>query len=522
MADITLRGTAGSGGAAGALAAFNADGSPYIGDFTITGAGASTPQPPKPVVTALDDGAAFSFTGPWTTALGSTAFGGTEHYSDARDARASMTVEVGAAGSIRVLGTKDAHHGYAHVVLDSTGPAEVDCYAASRTPGALLWESSKLAAGKHTLEILVAGSHNDVATGSVVAIDKVEVADLVKVTPPTTPPPPTKGCAVGMVWFSYSPVPGLWSPVPPLMATNLAKLRLFHNQHMFRAFRSSTGDRGGALDWSGLSKATADIASCKPAGGFLTAYNAQTSLVGAADGDWVTQRVPTGAALATYARQVHDGVLMNINKGFTNLAVWNEMKGIWNDFKTYTTLYNAIWDAIKGDPATAMVKVYGPYCIFTNHQDNRWNGELHGAWGGVDPAVTNGVKYFLANARGIDGMAIDGSQGDIDGNSTNNYNPKRLTPEVQEDYWYDVAAWCRKTMDAIPAHKGKPLAALEAYWGNADRWPFVFRKFRDGGGNIFFIWHERDGVAGRIVNPDGSLTQLGHLIAAEQASGGAL
>jgi len=236
----------------------------------------------------------------------------------------------------------------------------------------------------------------------------------------------------------------------------------------------------------------------------------------------IGNRVSVGHLCILHGCEVHDGVLMNLSKGFTHLAVWNEMKGIWGDFKGYTVLYNAIWDAIKGDPRTAMVKVYGPYCIFTQHQDNRWGGTLKGAWGGVDPAVTAGVEYFLANAHGIDGLAIDGSQGEVDGNNTGEYNPKRLPPEVQEEYWYDVAAYCRKTLDAIPAHKGKPIVAMEAYWGAANRWPFVFRKFRDGGGTLFFIWHERDGVAGLIVRPDGSLTELGNLIAAERASGGAL
>lgn len=520
MADITLRGTAGSGGAVGELTAVNADGSSFTGPVKLSATG--VPIPPPVAFTAVDDGAAFTFTGPWALAMDSVAFGGTEHYSSDPSARALLSFTTGPAGKVRVIGTKDAHHGRAQFILDGGAGLVVDCYAAARTVGQLLWESPSLAAGEHTLRVVVSGNHADASTGNTVALDRVEIADLVKVAPPAGPPPAAKGCAVGMVWFSYSPVPGLWSPIPPLMASNLAKLKLFHNQHMFRAFRSSTGDRGGALDWSGLSKATSDIAACGPAGGFLTAYNAQTSLVGAADGDWNTQRVPTGAALKTYAQQVHDGVKMNLSKGFTHLAVWNEMKGIWNDFKTYTELYNAIWDAVKGDPATAMVKIYGPYCIFTNRQDNAWGGELKGPWGGVDPAVTNGVKYFLANARGIDGMAVDFSQGDIRGNQTGEYNPRRLPPEVQEDYWYDAALWCRRTMDAIPAHNGKPLAALEAYWGPADRWPFVFRKFRDGGGNIFFIWHERPGVAGLIVNPDGSLTQLGNLIAAERASGGAL
>lgn len=522
MADIELRGTAGSGGTLGELNAFH-NGAPYVGPVTIAGSGVATPPGPVPV--AFDDAAAFTYTGTWQVATDSQKFGGTERYSDVMASSARIVLETGAAGHLRVFGAKDVHHGVFLPTIDDKLDAGVSCYAPVRAETQLLWETD-LGAGTHTVELVVMATHKEGSTGNVVALDKVEITDLVKLTPPAQPPPATPAsAAVGMVWTSDSPLPDVWSPIPLSMSQNLGRTCGWHNQHVFRAFRSPVGDRRGRpLNWAGLRKCMQDIASCGAANRMLTAYNCAVDIIGAADYDWNTQRPPsTDAQIEQYAQDVYDAVKEGLHYGFFHLAVWNELKGMWNDFKLYTKIYNAIWRKVKGDPATAIVKIYGPYCIFTNHQDNRWGGELNGPWGGIDPAVTNGFKYFLGNALGCDGFAIDMSMGDIDGNTNGgNYNPRRLPQETQELYYFDVPRWVRRTVDAIPKYKGLPILAMEAYWGAADRWIKVFNNFRNGGGNVFLIWHGPEpGVAGQLVTPGGILTSLGAAVLDERGVGAA-
>lgn len=72
-------------------------------------------------------------------------------------------------------------------------------------------------------------------------------------------------------------------------------------------------------------------------------------------------------------------------------------------------------------------------------------------------------------------------------------------------YFRDVAQWLR-------ARTTKPIVASEIYWGRADIWGLVVDNFRSGGGNVFLLWHEADGVAGRLVDEsNGSLTPLGRM-----------
>lgn len=92
--------------------------------------------------------------------------------------------------------------------------------------------------------------------------------------------------------------------------------------------------------------------------------------------------------------------------------VWNEMKGLFDstnnvwDFARYTTMYNAIWSAVKA--ARPDAKIGGPY---TNIGSGIGNGSpvqspLWGSW--VDGRLLDVMTYWLANKTGADFAVIDG------------------------------------------------------------------------------------------------------------------
>jgi hypothetical protein len=67
------------------------------------------------------------------------------------------------------------HHGIATVSIDNAVVGSVDLYAANRSDGSAFWTSPVIAAGNHTLKIVVSGTKNAASTDSVVIIDRVDI-----------------------------------------------------------------------------------------------------------------------------------------------------------------------------------------------------------------------------------------------------------------------------------------------------------------------------------------------------------
>ena len=114
--------------------------------------------------------------------------------------------------------------------------------------------------------------------------------------------------------------------------------------------------------------------------------------------------------------------------------VWNELKGMWSnspgatpdisdsnrwDYERYTTLYNAVYDAIKRVRPDAQIG--GPYVIMDsdgNKSDMSNPGPSY-SWGTLDQRSLDVLTYWLAHKHGADFIAIDGSSSNKDGISAN-------------------------------------------------------------------------------------------------------
>lgn len=498
-------------GLVGPLLAERLDGTPYSGPVTLAASGTAVdpppPPPPPPVAVALDDQTVLAYSDGWLTASDSAKFGGTERYASNAGATATLKLTTTAGGKVRFYGARDIHHGLLSVTVDDGPPIPFDCYGSIRAETQLLAQLSKGTAGPHTIVITVLGKHGVDATGNVVALDKVEVEGLVSYTPPPAPPPPPaqKDFQLGIVYTTDGPV-RRFTPMPSGMGANLAKCCTAAAQHLSRSFGSSMGDHRGALDWSSLDTRVQNMAVQGASLRMIYLYAATVEQSGLAEWSW---DIAPPKDVDGFARLCHDAVLRYLPRGVTHYPVWNELKGM--SFDAYLVMYKAIWKAIKSDPRTAPAQIGGPYAIMMNHQDNRWGGSLKGAWGGVDPATTAFYDRFFAECE-HDFAVADISMGDIDGNRPGgSYNPKGLPFSTTALYARDCAAFLRK-------RTSKPIFAAEAYWGSASQWLEFASRWQEGGGNVFMLWHERDGVAGRLVNADGSLTDLGSRWAAWQTA----
>jgi hypothetical protein len=100
--------------------------------------------------------------------------------------------------------------------------------------------------------------------------------------------------------------------------------------------------------------------------------------------------------------------------------VWNEMKGMYSelpgcsptacgkkrwDYERYTTLYNAVWDAVKS--ARPDAKLGGPYVRIkaTTKADP---STVKGPYGTILQQRLDVINYWLANKRGADFIVVDG------------------------------------------------------------------------------------------------------------------
>lgn len=121
---------------------------------------------------SYDDGN-FSYQGEWTVAEGVGKFKGSDRYT--LDANASYALAFEGVG-VRVLVTKDQHHGTATVAIDGGPGVQIDLHSTSRQYQQQVFSKSGLRAGRHTIRVTATGRAVDGATGSVVVADRIDVA----------------------------------------------------------------------------------------------------------------------------------------------------------------------------------------------------------------------------------------------------------------------------------------------------------------------------------------------------------
>jgi hypothetical protein len=131
----------------------NASGTPYGNPVSIqatpTGSVASGPA-------SVTD-SAFTYTGAWTLAIADD--GTTQHYDNVTNDTATITFTVGAGGgTVSLVGNTGAANGYAAIKIDSGSETNVNFYAAAETDQLVMWTSSSLSAGTHTLHVRVTGT----------------------------------------------------------------------------------------------------------------------------------------------------------------------------------------------------------------------------------------------------------------------------------------------------------------------------------------------------------------------------
>ena len=114
----------------------------------------------------------------------------------------------------------------------------------------------------------------------------------------------------------------------------------------------------------------------------------------------------------------------------TYFQVWNELKGMWStspgatpgidnlnrwDYERYTTLYNAVYDAIKYVRPDAQLG--GPYVVMDS-DGNSYAMSNPGptyAWGTLDQRPLDVITYWLKYKHGADFITVDGGSSNKDG-----------------------------------------------------------------------------------------------------------
>lgn len=138
------------------------------------------PQTPPPTgdTVQLNDGTVgtgtgqFEFIGTWESGTGTAKFQADDHFSNATNATYGVRFN---GTQAKLYGSAAPHHGIATVSVDSGAAVDVDFYASTRQDQKLLWTSSVLNAGTHTLTVKVSGRKNAASTGYHINADRVDV-----------------------------------------------------------------------------------------------------------------------------------------------------------------------------------------------------------------------------------------------------------------------------------------------------------------------------------------------------------
>ena len=144
-------------------------------------------QPAGNVTYTYDDtDPALQYSGTWSHVANQSYTGGdyknTESFSN--QAGDSLTVPFNGT-AVRWIGSQTSNHGLADVYIDGTKQATVD--ASGSQNQAVLFATSGLADGPHTLKIVVDGTHSSGSTDNYVSIDAIDVPTGSAAANPTYP-----------------------------------------------------------------------------------------------------------------------------------------------------------------------------------------------------------------------------------------------------------------------------------------------------------------------------------------------
>jgi len=132
----------------------------------------------------------FEYVGNWTYAKESGAYNGDNHWSATTDAYFQVRFS---GTQIKLYGSKVPFGGIAAISIDGGPEKKVDLYASSRKDNVLLYSSTTLPNGQHTLKVRVTGKKNKKSTNYYVIADKVEVLGATTPTKDTQAPTVPQG-----------------------------------------------------------------------------------------------------------------------------------------------------------------------------------------------------------------------------------------------------------------------------------------------------------------------------------------
>jgi hypothetical protein len=151
-----------------------------------TGGPTATPTPAPSVVRYEDTAAQVAYTGTWFTNGSSLHSASNAHLSVDAGSRATLTFT---GTAVSLIGYQDEWSGIGRVLLDGAQVGTVDFYRTPQRAQAVLYSTTGLAAGTHTLAIEVTGTRNPASGGNGIWIDAFDVASGGSGTPTATPTP---------------------------------------------------------------------------------------------------------------------------------------------------------------------------------------------------------------------------------------------------------------------------------------------------------------------------------------------
>ena len=204
--------------------------------------------------------------------------------------------------------------------------------------------------------------------------------------------------------------------------------------------------------------------------------------------------------------------------------VWNELKGMWGtapgctpwvcgqnrwDYERYTTLYNAVYDAVKS--ARPDAQFGGPYVVVAtfSSRDQSKPSSVSGPYGVLDQRPLDVIRYWLAHKRGADFITIDGKTKPADGVWASN-------EFTAGEYFVDVHNWLRSLDDSrYPGARTLPLWWAEWYasspqdWRDLDHYNAVMASALAytvrSGASVALIWKPQGDAQG-FAHPEGIWT----------------
>lgn len=243
----------------------------------------------------------------------------------------------------------------------------------------------------------------------------------------------------------------------------LRGLVTYQNQHIYGFGVRNPEPSPGTFVWKGLDRRMSTIQSmgATPVITLCCAPDWMTSL--GTTSSRYPNIPPTRAHIPDFAR-----LAARVARRYPDVRhfiVWNEMKGFYDDrlrnwnYKHYTDLYNAVYDALKEvNPA---IKVGGPY-LNIQGTGSRSLGKTGAQT--ADPITRKDRKvldYWLAHKRGAQFVAVDR-------NVTPSHDPNRYSP-IEE---LQLARWFGEVVKQVRQRTNLPVWYAEHHMDDGRSWGF--------------------------------------------------